>query len=122
MKVLLAMKPQYAEKIFRGEKKYEFRRTIFKNKAVKKVIVYASSPVRKVIGEFEIGNILTDNIDALWQQTKEHSGISEELFFQYFTDKSTGHAIQIKNVKRYRKPLCIRTDFAVAPPQSFLYL
>jgi hypothetical protein len=31
--------------IFSGEKKFEFRRTIFKKEAVKTVLVYASSPV-----------------------------------------------------------------------------
>jgi predicted transcriptional regulator len=112
----------FAEKIFSGEKKYEFRRVMFKNRQVSTVVVYASSPVQKVVGEFEIEAILTDDIEALWQRTKEYSGISEEFFFRYFADKSRGHAIQIKKVKRYRKPLCLNADFAVAPPQSFLYL
>jgi predicted transcriptional regulator len=32
-------------------KKYEFRKVVFKNPKVKTVVVYASSPVQKVIGE-----------------------------------------------------------------------
>ena len=32
MKVLLSIKPEFAEKIFNGTKKYEFRKSIFKNK------------------------------------------------------------------------------------------
>lgn len=122
MKVLLSIKPEFAEKIFSGEKKYEFRRTIFKEKAVNKVVVYASSPVQKVIGEFEIETVLTDDLDALWQRTKEHAGISKTFFYQYFSDKAKGHAIQIKKVKKYKKPLCIKTDFDLVPPQSFIYL
>ena len=38
MKVLLSIKPEFAEKIFNGTKKYEFRKSIFKNKDVDKVI------------------------------------------------------------------------------------
>ena len=117
MKVLLSIKPEFAEKIFSGEKKYEFRRTIFKNKEVKTVIVYASAPVQKVIGEFEIDRILSSEPSKLWRETKDSSGISEEFFFQYFTAKSTAYAIKVKNVKRYKKPLCIREDFNTAPPQ-----
>lgn len=30
MKVLLSIKPEFVEKIFAGEKKFEYRRTIFK--------------------------------------------------------------------------------------------
>ena len=34
MKVLLSIKPEFAEKIFDGTKLYEFRRSIFKNKNI----------------------------------------------------------------------------------------
>ena len=53
MKVLLSIKPEFADKIFNGTKKYEYRRSIFKKKEVKTVVVYASSPIQKIIGEFE---------------------------------------------------------------------
>ncbi len=62
MKVLLSIKPKYAELIFDGSKKFEFRRTIFKNIQVKTVVVYASSPVQRVIGEFQIEEILNSDI------------------------------------------------------------
>ncbi len=48
MKVVLSIKPEFANKIFNGTKKYEFRRAIFKNEKVKFIIVYASLPIRKV--------------------------------------------------------------------------
>lgn len=122
MKVLLSIKPKFAEKIFSGEKKYEFRRTIFKNKDIKKIVVYVSAPVQKVIGEFEIDQIISNEPAELWKQTKESSGISEEFFFQYFTARSIAYAIKVKSVKKYKKPLCIRKDFKVTPPQSFIYI
>ena len=60
MKVLLSIKPEYVEKIFSKEKKYEFRKSIFKNPNIKSIIIYSSSPVKKVVGEFEIENIIQD--------------------------------------------------------------
>jgi predicted transcriptional regulator len=122
MKVVLSIKPEFANKIFAGTKHYEFRRTIFKNPEVKKVVVYASYPVQKVIGEFEIDYILNDNIESLWKKTKKQAGISENYFFEYFCDKEYGYAIKIKNTKLYKKTKCIRQDFNLLPPQSFLYL
>lgn len=122
MKVLLSIKPKYADLIFEGTKKYEFRRTIFKNAEIKTIVVYASSPVQKVIGEFEIETILNEDIVSLWKKTKKYAGIDEEYFYQYFNCKEKGFAIKIKNFKRYRKPLCLKEDFNLLPPQSFLYL
>ena len=122
MKIVLSIKPEFANKIFAGTKKYEFRRSIFKNPDVKKVIVYASSPVQKIIGEFEIEHILNHDVDTLWDITKDLSGISSDYFYQYFSEKEKGFAIKIKNVKRYKSPECLKKDFNLLPPQSFAYL
>ncbi|MEJ7678983.1 MAG: hypothetical protein WKG06_14245 [Segetibacter sp.] len=122
MKVLLSIKPEFATKVFDRSKRFEFRRSIFRNQNIKTVVVYASSPVQKVIGEFEIDKIITDNIDTLWEKTKKYAGISKEYFYSYFNKKEIGFAIKIKNVKIYNKPLCIKKDFKTNPPQSFTYL
>jgi len=122
MQVLLSIKPEFAYKIFEGRKKYEYRRAIFKNEDVKKVVVYASSPVSKVIGEFDIGEIMFDDLNVLWNKTKNYSGISREFFFNYFTNKNNGYAIKIKNYSRYGSPRRLQSKYGVHPPQSFLYL
>lgn len=122
MKVVLSIKPEFAFKIFDGTKKFEFRKSIFKNSNVKSVIVYASSPVQKVIGEFEIGKIFNNDLETLWDLTKEHSGITEDFFYKYFSEKEKGFAIQVKKKKKYKKPKCLRTDFNLHPPQSFAYV
>jgi predicted transcriptional regulator len=122
MKVLLSIKPEFAERIFDGSKKFEFRKAIFKNQDIKTVVVYASSPMQKVIGEFEIDSIINDSLAGLWQKTKLFAGIDEEYFYQYFSDRKIGFAIKIKETKKYQTPLCLRKDFNLLPPQSFLYM
>jgi predicted transcriptional regulator len=122
MKVMLSIKPVFAHMIFDGTKKYEFRRTIFKHPGVRKVIVYASSPVKKVIGEFDIECILMDDLQTLWEKTSHSAGIPEDYFFEYFADKQRGYAIKIKNTFLYKLPKCIRRDFNLIPPQSFSYV
>lgn len=121
MKVVLSIKPEFAEKIFNGTKKYEFRKSIFKNQNIKTVIVYASSPIQRVIGEFEIDEIINCGLDDLWNTTQQFSGISRQFFDRYFADKELGYAIKIKKVKRYKQPKCLKTDFNLVPPQSFAY-
>jgi predicted transcriptional regulator len=122
MRVLLSIKPEFAKLIFEGTKKFEFRKAIFKNTNVRTVVVYASSPMQKVIGEFEIESIINDDLSDLWEQTKQHAGIDEDYFYQYFAKKKAGYAIKIKKAKMYDTPLRLKENFNVAPPQSFLYL
>ena len=121
MKVILSIKPEFAFKIFDGTKKFEFRKSIFKNEKIKTIIVYASSPVQQVIGEFEIEEVLNYDLSTLWDLTQEFSGISEKFYYEYFTNKEQGFAIKIKKTRKYRTPKCLRADFNLSPPQSFAY-
>jgi predicted transcriptional regulator len=122
MRVLLSIKPEFAFKIFEGKKKYEFRKAIFKRVGITKVIVYASAPISKVIGEFEIAEIIHDELKRLWQETNRYAGIDENYFYQYFAERETGYAIKICQAKLYEDKLCIRQHFGLTPPQSFAYL
>ncbi|MDX2468985.1 MAG: ASCH domain-containing protein [SAR324 cluster bacterium] len=120
--VLLSIKPQFANLILSGEKKFEFRRAIFKSKSVQKVIVYASSPVQRVIGEFELDGILSDEKENLWKTTQEYSGIQKEFYDSYFAGKDVAHALKVKNVIRYEEPLMLQSFSVERAPQSFQYL
>jgi hypothetical protein len=71
MNVLLSIKPRYVEAILKGDKRYEFRKNIFRNKDVENVYIYATSPVKKLVGFFKVGNILEDHPVCLWDQLKE---------------------------------------------------
>jgi predicted transcriptional regulator len=123
MKVLLSIKPEFAEKIFNGTKRVEFRRIIYRSDKITSIVVYASSPVQKIVGEFEVDEVLSGSPEYLWYETSKDAGISKTHFDQYFADKGIGYAIRIKSVKRYRDPLCLKLDFNIShPPQSFQYL
>lgn len=123
MKVLLAIKEEYASKIFEGTKKYEFRKSIFKDQRVSTIVVYVSSPVQQVVGEFEIESILKDEPQNLWNLTHEYSGISKDFFDSYFKNKDSAYAIKIKSARKYQKPKNLKQDFNIGfAPQSYVYL
>lgn len=122
MKVILSIKPQFAEKIFNGTKKFEFRRTLFKDRSVTNVVVYASAPISRIVGEFEIDEILHTDLEYLWDNTEEFAGISKEYYFDYFDGKETGYAIKIKDTKRYKIPYSIEEKYGIKAPQSFAYI
>jgi predicted transcriptional regulator len=122
-KVLLSIKPRFAEKIFAGSKKYEFRRVIFRSKSVSKVIVYASSPIRRIIGEFEVGEILALQKDKLWRKTRGEGGIEKKHFDIYFHGREMAYAIKVSSPRRYSQPVKLsELHSSIHPPQSFRYI
>ncbi|MCH4809788.1 ASCH domain-containing protein [Vreelandella neptunia] len=123
MKVLLSIKPEYANSILDGSKHFEFRKSIFKREDIEKVVIYATKPVGKVVGEFDIDGVLSLEPSELWEETKHHAGISLSFFESYFTGRDKGFAIKVKNPVRYREPFDLNQVVSNgAAPQSYRYL
>lgn len=121
MRVILSIKPEFVEKIRIGEKKYEYRRKIFKRQ-VRVILVYATSPVKAIVGEIIIGTIIHSDLNNLWKKTKASSGISEKFFYKYFVNLSTGYAIKIHKFILYESKKQL-IDFGIHfPPQSYIYI
>ena len=121
IRALLSVKPKYADAILSGEKKYEFRRTIF-SRHVDIVLIYVTAPVRRVIAEFDVLSVASESLKTLWKKTQKHAGIDEDSFFSYFEGLQTGYAIRIGEVRQYIEPFCPIRRLGVRPPQSFIYL
>jgi predicted transcriptional regulator len=121
--VLLSVKPQFASAIFAGSKLFEFRRALFKDCNVSRIVVYASSPVQRVIGEFVIAEILSMSPAQLWAETHHGAGITRQHFTFYFRGRSVAHAIRVAEVRLYSRPRELQKHYGVhRPPQSFCYL
>ena len=121
MNILLSIKPIYLQKIINGEKKYEFRKKI-PNKKIDKVYLYVGVPVKKIVGFFEVDEILKKSVFDLWNETKISAGIDYKTYSNYFKDYKVGIALHIKNFNLFSEPInpyeSIK-DFR--PPQSFSY-
>ncbi len=126
MNVLLSIKPKYVEEIKNGTKRYEFRKSLcsVKNRdKLKKIFIYSSAPVQKIVARFFVKEILEDHPKILWNKFKDVSGINQADFFKYFKDKNSGLAIRISELKFFKKPIepkKIIPNFS--PPQSFCYV
>jgi predicted transcriptional regulator len=119
----MSIKPKYAEKIFTGEKRVEYRRKMWIRDDVDTVIVYASAPISKIVGEFTPEpTIGTGTLGGMWLMTKELSGVSKEEFDKYFHGTYWGHAIHIAEFVKYEKPLPLSLFSIKRPPQNFMYL
>ncbi len=126
MNVLLSIKPKYVEEIKNGNKKYEFRKSLCNKKnfhKIEKIYIYSSSPVKKIVARFIIRVILEDHPEILWEKCKDVSGIDKVEFFNYFRDKDKGLALEISDLKFFKKPIDPKSIFPdFNAPQSFCYV
>ena len=118
MNVLMSIKPEFVNRILTGEKQYEFRKSIFKEN-VERIYIYSSYPVKKIVGYFEVDEIMHKSPEELWNSYSEVSGISKKDFFEYFKDREKGYAIKINNLKVFDEFIEMK-DYT--GPQSFCYI
>ena len=122
MRILLSIKPKYVEQIERRSKRFEFRKQNFKSKP-KEIWVYASSPVKKIVGIIYVEDVLEGSPIELWSQCKEYAGIKRKPFFEYFKNRNKGIAIKIKKFVCFDKPIDpYEVKLGFTPPQSYVYL
>lgn len=120
-KVLMSIKPIYVEKILSKEKGYEYRKT-FPKKDIDKIIIYSTNPVKKVVGEVEVKQILVENKETLWNETKDKSGTTKAFYDSYFKNKDIAVAYELGEIKIYN-PYKNLSDLGINfVPQSFIYL
>ena len=119
MNAILSIKPEFVAEIVAGRKRYEYRKTVFKQR-VEKVYVYASSPVSRIVGEFQPVDVLEGEPDDIWNKTMRYSGITKEFYDAYFGGKDVAYAIVIQNFVLYDE--AVRLPEGVKAPQSYLYI
>lgn len=119
--ILLPIKPEYANKIVKQTKLYEYRKTICK-KEVDRIVIYSTSPVKKVIAEVEVREVISNSPNQLWKDTKDYSGISKTKYMKYFENKNIAFAYKLGEVIIYNNPKTLK-DFGINYyPQSYVYL
>ena len=118
MNLIISIKPQFVEKILSGEKRYEFRRRIYK-KEVDKIYIYQTLPDAKIVAYFKPGKIIKDTPEGLWKNLKDVSGTTEESLMAYLHDKTEAYAIEITDLVILEPPLIPK---GIQAPQSYKYI
>lgn len=123
MKLLLSIKPQFADRIFDGTKTFEFRKAIHRRTEITTAVVYVTRPVGMIVGEFEIQGIESAHPESLWEKTAHGAGIERAFYDSYFADRRIGYALRIGRVKQFDAPVHPASLFAdFTPPQSYMYV
>jgi len=121
--ILISIKPRYATEILEGRKFYEFRRVVFNPEGVDKVIIYVTSPVKKIVAEFEVGRIISGTPATVWEECHCYSGIGKQAYVDYFLNAKKAFAISIENLQIYKTPIDpYRALDQFCPPQSYKFV
>jgi len=118
----LSVKPVYANLILDGTKRYEFRKARLRGN-LSHVIIYSTSPVKKIVGIAEVARVKKGSPSLTWKQTKSRAGISRSAFREYFSGSGAAITLSLRRVVRLAKeldPTEVRNGFRV--PQSFSYV
>lgn len=120
-RILISINPEHVQNIIEGKKKYEYRKIAAKQD-ISSIIIYETTPVKKIVAEAEIVEVLMLPPEELWRQTQDESGINREFFDEYFKDREIAYAYKLGKIKVYDKPKTLMDYGIKAAPQSFMYI
>jgi len=124
--LFLSIRPQFAKAILCGNKTAEIRRIGPNARRGDYVLLYASSPVKAIVGMFCIEEILCYAVETLWEKVGDRAGIDEATFKSYLNGRREGVAIMISNCVELGTPIPLdeikRIWPTFRPPESYRYL
>ena len=85
-------------------------------------MVYATSPIKRIVAVLEVDKVLTDTPESIWKQTSKYSGVTKDFFMSYVSGKEKANAIQIKSFLKLKEPKPLSFVGIECAPQSFVYI
>ena len=124
--LLLSLKPDYADLVFKRLKEAELRRRITSCMENRDVFIYVTSPVRQLRGGFRIGKVWTGPPKEVWGIVSNRAQVTRRDFDAYFKGQTIAYALEITEVWEYQNPASLHTlrnrfsSFVV--PQSWRHI
>ena len=124
--VVLSLKPRFAEAILAGAKTVELRRTVPKIVVPTRALLYAATPVRALLGTCVVTDVVSAELDVLWQEHGPGTGLAYQEFRQYFAGVDAGAALTLAHPQPFSRSIPLEDLRArprgFRPPQSFAYV
>lgn len=121
--ILISLEPRHARNILSGTKKVELRRRAPRVLPGTVVWMYSKMPEGSVVGHATIKRIHEASPQYLWRRFKNQTGVSRAEFFEYFSHRSVGVAIELRDTRRLENPVSLKQlrsiDEFFQPPQFF---
>jgi predicted transcriptional regulator len=123
-RLLISMKPIFAERILLGSKLIEIRKRFSGKWTGCRAVLYSSRPVSALVGEATVNSVTHGSPAEVWSNFHQHLGCSHKEFQTYVGSAETISAIHLKDIIPYDTPLGLNEmshllNQQLRPPQSF---
>lgn len=120
--IMISISPNAAKELFENNKSVVFFK-VTPVYPVKRVIVYVTAPIQKVLGEFDLNNVDITSVNSAWTKYRSSSVLAtRKEYLEYFTGKKEAHALIASAVYKYRKPKDLASFDMKKGPSGFTYL
>ncbi len=120
--ILLPLRPEFASRIYSGEKKYELRKTGIPDSI--RYVVIAQADRREVTGGYIVAGVHDAPVNRLWMKFGRKV-TTKDRYDEYFEGHRRGLAIEIRRAERLEHAIPFKTlsevdESFVFPPQFHL--
>ncbi|MYB10905.1 MAG: ASCH domain-containing protein [Acidimicrobiia bacterium] len=124
--IVLSLRPRFAEAILAGTKTVELRRTRPRIEVPTRALLYATTPIRALLGTCIITEVRSADLTALWREYGSSSELSHSEFKHYFDGLDVGTALTLAHQQPLDRMVPLQDLRAnprgFRPPQSFAYV
>ena len=124
--VVLSLKPRFAEAILASDKTVELRRTVPRIVVPTLALLYATTPVRALLGTCVVTGVRSADLAVLWREYGSRSDLRYHEFQQYFDGVDSGTALTLAQPQAFGRRIPLQDLRAkpkgFRPPQSFAYV
>ena len=120
--LLMSIQTKYANEIFNGNKRYEYRKsTIGDNNLNKKIFIYSAGVDKAIIGYMIVDKVLCGDVKFIIEETNPKDNISD-----YYKSVKKAYALHIKSYFRFKNPITLadlrKIDKNISLPQYYKYI
>lgn len=123
--LFISVKPEFAAKLLSKEKSIELRKIKPNVREGDYIVIYASSPVKCVVGFGKIKQIIITTPKDMWLNNRSILGIDESRYEEYYRGREYAVGIEIEMIKSVPAiPLAQikMIDPNFHPPQVYRYV
>lgn len=104
-KLVFSVQPKHAEQIMLGNKRVEIRRKFSRDWEGARFNIYASTPIKALMGEARIDRVIEGTPTKIWEHFGAVIGATKEEFDSYSQGAETVYALILNEVRPYAYPI-----------------
>lgn len=124
--LFISVKPNYAFKIINGQKTIELRKNRPNVINGDYVIIYATVPIKTVVGFGKIKKIIETTPSKMWEQNSAKLGIDKVTFDKYYEGFGKSIGIEIYSICKFSIGVSLenikKINPSFSPPQTYRYI